>query len=132
MSDESQTRPAGELRERTKAFALRVIRLCAALGDHGIAGTISRQLVRCGTSVGAQYREACRGRSTAEFVSKIQSATQELDETCYWLELLVEAEIMPDGRMRELMREADELMAMLVSSAKTAKRHGGRPPAPET
>src|SRR6266550_1060341 len=91
LNDESKTK---DLRQRTKQFALRVIRLCSTLGSSGAAGVIGRQLLRCGTSVGAQYREACRARSPAEFVSKIESATQELDESIYWLELLEEAELV--------------------------------------
>lgn len=119
MNDEC---PKPRLRERTKAFALRVIRLCSALGDHGTAGVIGRQPVRSGTSVGAQYREACRARSQAEFISKVQSAIQELDESTYWLELIVEGDLMPAEKLDFLRSEADELMAMLTASVKTARK----------
>ena len=85
---------------------------------------MGKQLLRSGTSVGAHYREASRARSPAEFVSKIEGALQELEETCYWLELLIDGHIMPADRLAPLRKEADELTAMLVSSAKTAKKHG--------
>ena len=88
MNDESPS----DLRNRTKVFALRVIRLYSALPRSTEAQVIGKQILRSGTSVGAQYREACRARSTAEFVSKMQSGRQELDETGYWLELLIEGE----------------------------------------
>lgn len=79
-----------------------------------------RQLVRCGTSVGAQYREACRARSPAEFRSKLQSALRELEETAYWFELLVESGFVAPVRLAELIREADELIAIFVASIKTS------------
>jgi len=79
-------------------------------------------LLRSGTSVGAHYREASRARSTKEFISKIEDGIQELDETLYWLELLVEGEIVPASRLDELMQEANELVAILVASVKTAKK----------
>jgi four helix bundle protein len=119
MNDE---RKAVDLRTRTKEFALRVIRLCSTLPKSGPPDVISRQLMRCGTSVGAQYREAHRARSTAEFISKLESAIQELDETLYWIELLSDARIVPTEKLALLQREANELMAILVASVKTAKR----------
>src|SRR5690349_16881545 len=90
-----------DLRSRTKRFALRVIRLYSALpyGTDEAARVLGRQMLRSGTSVGAQYREACRSRSTAEFVSKIESATQELDETCYWFELLMESGLVSGEKL---------------------------------
>jgi four helix bundle protein len=111
-----------DLKVRTKQFALRVIRVCAALGNAGTAGVIARQLLRCGTSVGAQYREACRARSPAEFISKMESATQELDESTYWLEILQEAELIEERMLVGLHAEADELIAIFVASVKTAKQ----------
>jgi four helix bundle protein len=110
-----------DLRVRTKDFALRVIRLCSTLPKSGPPDVIGRQLVRCGTSVGAQYREAHRARSIAEFISKLESAIQELDETVYWIELLVDAKIIAGERLQLLLDEANELMAMLVASVRTAK-----------
>ena len=120
MNDEQKPR---DLSERTKQFALRIIRLCSSLAKNGPAGVIGRQLVRCGTSVGAQYREAHRARSSAEFVSKVECVIQELDETIYWLELLADSKIVPAAKLTLLRAEADELMAIFVASAKTAKRN---------
>jgi len=117
MNDKQAT----PLLSRTKLFALRIIRLYAALPKTAAAQVIGKQMLRCGTSVGAQYREARRARSRAEFISKTESALQELEETAYWLELLCEGEIMPAKRLVELQNETSELTAMLVSSAKTAK-----------
>ena len=93
-----------------------------SLGERGTAGIIARQLIRSGTSVGAQYREACRARSIAEFVSKVESATQELEETCYWFELLADPGLVERQTLTALACEADELLAMLVSSSRTAKK----------
>jgi four helix bundle protein len=111
-----------DLRIRTKAFALRIVRLFGALPRTTECQVIVKQLLRSGTSVGAQYREACRARSSAEFVSKIESALQELDETAYLLELLVEGELVAANRLGPLQQETDELIAILVASSKTAKQ----------
>jgi four helix bundle protein len=111
-----------DLKERTKQFALRIIRVYSALPKSMEAQVIGRQMLRSGTSVGAHYREAIRGRSTAEFVSKIEGGLQELEETAYCLELLVEAEIVSAHRLQDLRNEADELSAILVTCAKNAKR----------
>lgn len=110
-----------DLKARTKAFALRVIRLYAALPKTTQAQVLGKQLLRSGTSVGAHYREAIRGRSNAEFVSKIEGGLQELEESAYWMELLVEAAIVRGQALDDLMAEADELTAIFVASAKTAK-----------
>ena len=111
-----------DLAVRTKAFAVRVIRLYAALPKTDAAAqVIGKQLLRSGTSVGAQYREAARARSRAEFVSKIESCLQEIEETRYWFELLVEVEIVPEKRMKALADEASEITAMLTASARTSK-----------
>lgn len=111
-----------DLRERTKQFALRIVRMYSALPNSPVAWVLGKQVLRSGTSVGAHYREASRARSTAEFVSKIEGALQELEETRYWLELLVDAKLLPSSRLQSLLAETDELTAILVSSAKTAKR----------
>jgi four helix bundle protein len=111
-----------ELKRRTKAFALRVVRLFGALPNRTEAQVIGKQLLRSGTSVGAHYREACRARSTAEFVSKMEGGLQELEETTYWLELLVDSEIVQAARLADLQHEADELTAIFVASVKTAKQ----------
>ena len=112
-----------DLRNRTKRFALRIIRLCSSLprNRNETAAILGNQLLRSGTSVGAQYREACRARSNAEFVSKVESATQELDETCYWFELLAESGLVPDEKLSSLKAEGNELLSILIASAKTAK-----------
>src|SRR5258708_35744642 len=104
----------GELLGRTKTFAVRIVRLFRALPKNDIAAQVlGKQLLRSGTSVGAQYREARRARSRAEFLSKIESSLQELEETRYWFELLVEADIIPGKRLKPLMGEAAELAARL-------------------
>ena len=100
---------------------MRVIRLYGALPKTTDAQVLGKQLLRSGTSVGAHYREAIRARSVAEFVSKIEGGLQELEETSYWLELLVESGIVSADRLVELRKEAEELIAMFVSSVKTAK-----------
>jgi four helix bundle protein len=115
-----------DLKERTKRFALRIIRLCSSLPKNGPPDVIGRQLVRCGTSVGAQYREANRARSTSEFISKLECVIQELDETIYWLELLTESRIVSAGKLDLLHTEANELMAIFVASVKTAKSNKRR------
>ena len=113
---------SGDLRERTKAFGLRIIRMYCSLPKTNVAQVLGKQVLRSGTSVGAHYREACRARSTAEFISKIEGGLQELDETSYWLELLADSDIVPAGRLVDLRTEADELTAIFTSSAMTAKK----------
>ncbi|MFH1268591.1 MAG: four helix bundle protein [Planctomycetota bacterium] len=111
-----------DLRERTKAFALRIIRLYSSLPKTTLAQVLGKQILRSGTSVGAHYREAHRARSTAEFISKIEGGLQELEETGYWLELLADSEVMPASRLANLRKEAEELTAILASCAITAKK----------
>jgi four helix bundle protein len=110
------------MKERTKGFALRVVRLYASLPRSVIAQTLGKQVLRSGTSVGAHYREAVRSRSDAEYVSKIEGALQELEETGYWLELLSDAGACQPSTVTTLRAEADELTAMLVTCAKKAKK----------
>jgi len=121
-----QRRPAQaterDLRKRTKSFALRIIKVYTSLHGTAVAQVLGRQLLKSGTSVGAHYREAFRSRSTAEFISKIEGGLQELEETKYWLELLVEADIVPARRLADLCGEAEELTAILTSAVLTAKR----------
>src|SRR5438309_6520729 len=102
-----------DLRVRTKQFALRVIRLCSALPKRPEAAVIGRQVLRSGTSVGANFREAHRARSDAEFVSKLGDCLKELEETCYWLELLADAEIIETDRLSALHEECNQLIAIL-------------------
>jgi four helix bundle protein len=113
-----------DMKERTKRFAVRIVRMYMALPKTTEAQVLGKQVLRSGTSVGAHYREATRSRSTAEFVSKIEGGLQELAETAYWLELLVETDIVPAKRLEELLREADELTAILITCAKNAKGKG--------
>jgi four helix bundle protein len=114
-----------DLRQRTKAFALRIIRMDSALPRSRAANVLGNQVLRSGTSVGAQYREACRSRSTAEFISKMESCHQELDENDYWLELLADSGIVAPKRLRlvDLRQETNELIAMFTASVKTAKKN---------
>jgi four helix bundle protein len=112
---------ATDLRTRTKKFALRIIKLYQGLPKSGEAQVIGKQLLRSGTSVGAQYREACRAKSPADFVNKMEGSLQELDETTYWLELLIESGIIKAELLADLQKEADELIAIFVSSVKTTK-----------
>ena len=110
-----------DLRQRTKAFAVRVVKLVDALPNTRAAGVMGHQLLRCATSVGANYRAACRGRSQAEFVAKLGIVEEEADESIYWFELLIETGSMPEDRLRDLIREANEITAMIVSSIKTSR-----------
>jgi four helix bundle protein len=112
---------ARDLKQRTKAFALRVIRVFTALPKTTEAQVIGKQLLRSGTSVGAHYREGVRSRSTAEFITKLEVGLQELEESAYWLELLAEAEIVEAKRLSDLQQEIHELTAILVTCVKNAK-----------
>ncbi len=95
----ADNKPPKDLKVRTKQFALRVIRVFTSLPTTTVGQTLGKQFLRSGTSVGAHYREACRARSDAEFISKIEGGLQELEETIYWLELVVEAELIPADRL---------------------------------
>ena len=117
--------PKYDLCKRTKAFALAIVRLYCALPKTTEAQVLGKQVLRSGTSVGAHYHEAVRARSTAEFVSKLGGALQELSETTYWLELMAEAEIIPAARIAPLVRETRELTAILMASSRTAQ--AGKP-----
>jgi len=110
-----------DLKQRTKSFALQIIGLVDSLPGGRTAEVIGRQLLRSGTSVGANYRAACRAKSAADFIAKMGIVEEEADECIYWMELLAEANILPLTRLQPLMTEADELVAITVSSIKTAK-----------
>lgn len=111
-----------DLRARTKAFARRIIRLYVALPRNDtVAQVLGKQALRSGTSIGANYREACRARSKLEFISKIGDCLKEADETLYWLELLVDESVVAARRLQPLIVEADELVAILTTIAKRAK-----------
>ena len=117
-----------ELQDRTKQLALRVIRMFRQLPPTGEAQVIGKQVLRSGTGAAATDREACRARSRAEIISKLGPVEQELDETLLWLELLVEAEIVPPSRMSSLQAETEELLKIVVTSLRTLKRGRVRPP----
>ena len=111
------------MKKRTKKFALRVIKLYAVLPKDTISQVIGNQLLRSGTSVGAHYREGLRARSNAEFISKIEVALQELEESIYWMELIVESGIFPEVKMKNILKEANELTAIFVTIVKKTKEY---------
>jgi four helix bundle protein len=113
---------AHELKERTKQFALPVMSLVDALPKTPKGKAIAGQLVRSGTSVAANYRAACRGRSRAEFISKIGVAEEEADETALWLELIIEDKLLPQKKIASLLKEANELTAIMAASSISASQ----------
>ena len=115
-----------ELRDRTKKFAVRIVRLYKALPLATDAQVLGKQLMRCGTSVAANYRAACRARSKAEWVSKIGLVVEEADETVFWLEMLIDCDIVPGERLRDLLNEAKELSALFTASQRTARGNAGK------
>jgi four helix bundle protein len=110
-----------DFKKRTKHLALRVIELVDELPRHRTVDVLGRQLVRSGTSVGANYRSACRGKSTADVLAKLAIVEEEADETNYWLELLVEAKIVAETRVTEIMKDSNEIVVMTVASIKTLR-----------
>jgi len=110
-----------DLKVRTKQFALRIIRLYMALPKTIEAQVLGKQVLRSGTSIGAQYREAQRAKSDADFINKIEGSLQELDETGYWLELLKDSGIFSSTKLDPLLKETDELTAILVTIVKKVK-----------
>ncbi len=109
------------MKARTRAFALRVIRLAESFPNKPTANVIRNQMLRCGPSVGANYRAACRAKSKADFISKMGTVEEEADETIYWIELLIDAGIIKPRRVDSLLQEANQIVSMVVSSIKTAK-----------
>ena len=122
MNAEKEERQPPDLRLRTRSFALRIVRLYTSLSKAAEAQVLGKQLLRSGTSVGAHYHEATRARSNAEFISKLQGGLQELEETIYWLNLLIDSGIVKKEKLSGLCQEADELAAIFVASVKTVKR----------
>src|SRR5213593_1949821 len=110
-----------DLKKRTKTFALRVIRLVEALPKSRTADVIGKQLLKCGTSVGANYRASCRAKSQADFIAKMGIVEEEADESLYWMEVLVDANIVPPTAVAELSDEGDQIVAIVVSSINTAR-----------
>ena len=110
-----------ELKKRTKQLALRVIRLVESLPKTRTSNVIGNQLLRSGTSVGANYRAACRAKSTADFINKLAIVEEEADESIYWIELLVESNQIKLSLVESLLQEFDEILAIIVSAIKTSK-----------
>lgn len=111
---------ADDLKERTKEFALRIIKLVSALPKTIEGRAIANQVVRSGTSVAANYRATCRARSRNEFIAKLGLVLEETDETQLWLELVIAAKLLPAKRVKPLLNEANELVAIFVTSRKSA------------
>jgi four helix bundle protein len=114
-----------EMKERPKAFSNRIVKLCSSLPSNWVAQTLGKQPLRAGASVGANYRAVCRAKSNADFINKLRIVEEEADESLFWMELLVDNNIVKASRLRDLMREADEILAIVVSSIKTARSSRG-------
>ncbi len=117
---------AGGLKMRTKQYALRIIKLTQALPQNTVGWAISKQLIRSGTSVGANYRAVCRSRSVADFVSKLGIVIEEADESAFWLELIIESGLMKEELILPLLEETNEIISIMVSSSKTIKTNNSK------
>jgi four helix bundle protein len=115
-------------KQRTKQLALRFIEMVDALPKNRTADVIGRQLIRSGTSIGANYRAACRGKSTADVIAKLRIVEEEADESAYWMELLIESGLLSVARVSELMQETNEIIAMTVASIRTLQKRNGNLP----
>jgi four helix bundle protein len=113
---------AEELKQRTKEFGIRTVKVVEQLPNRRTPQTIGQQLLRCGTSVGANYRAACRARSDAEFRAKLGICEEEADEAIYWLELIVELGFVRAALLEKLIIEANEILAIVVASIRTSRR----------
>lgn len=122
MKDEQNDEPPFGLRERTTEFALRIVRMFVTLPKTEEARVLGRQVLRAGTSVGANWREAHRSRSKAEFIAKVGDCLKEFDETSYWLELLTRSEIVASAKLASLQDETHQLLAILTTISKNAKQ----------
>ncbi len=111
-----------ELKKRTKQFGLRVMKMVGALPNDSVGRAIGGQLVRSGTSVGANYRAVCRGRSKAEFIAKLGIVIEEADESGYWMELIIEGGLLPTDKVELLLDEANQITAIMVASRKSAQK----------
>ena len=109
-----------ELKNRTKKFALRIMKLIDSLPNTRAGNAIANQLIRSGTSVGANYRATCRARSKAEFIAKIGVVEEEADESGFWMELIIEGGLLPSKNLEALLAEANELTAIMAASRKSA------------
>ena len=110
-----------ELKKRLKIFALRIIKLSESLPNNKTGNALGNQIIRSGTSPGANYRSACLGKSDKDFLNKLKMVEEELDETLYWLELIVESGLVKQELLEDLMKENHELLSIIVSSIKTMK-----------
>ena len=115
-----------DFRKRTFQFGIRVVRLVQALAKTEVARVIGNQLLRAGTAVGANYRAAARARSRADFVAKMGIVEEECDEALYWLEMLVELQLVDEGRLKDLRTEANEILSIVVASIRTARGNAKR------
>src|SRR5476649_1612138 len=118
--------PVNDLKVRTKAFALNIIKLVKSMPEDRIGRVLGNQILRSGTSVAANYRSACKARSKADFISKITIVEEEADETTLWLELIMESDTLNNDFTKSLHREANELTAIFTSSGKTAKENNSK------
>jgi four helix bundle protein len=113
---------ADALKQRTKTFAVRIVKLFRSLPHTPDAQTLGKQVLRSGTSVAANYRAVCRARSKAEFIAKMGIVQEEADETVFWLELLTETDVLSTDRTKDLLKEANELLAVFGASLRTSKQ----------
>jgi four helix bundle protein len=113
---------ADDLRKRLKVFALRIIKLSESLPNNITGKTLGNQIIRSGTSPGANYRAACLGKSDKDFLNKLKMVEEELDETLYWLELIVESGLLKANLLDDLIKENQELFKIIVSSITTMKK----------
>ena len=111
-----------DLRKRTKQFALRIMKLVAALPKSIEGRVVGNQLIRSGTSVGTNYRAACKGRSKAEFIAKLGIVEEEADESAYWMELIIEGDLLKEELVQPLLDEANEIAAIMAASRITASK----------
>jgi four helix bundle protein len=114
---------ASDMKRRTKSFALATVRFVETLPRTPTAVVIGKQLLRCGTSVGANYRASCRAKSQADFIAKMGIVEEEADESMYWMELLVESGVAKKEEVAHLLDDANQIVAIVVSSIRTAKEH---------
>ena len=116
---------AEQMKLRTKAYAIRIVKLVDALPNTRTCSRLSRQLLDAGTSVGANYRAACRAKSRADFINKLRIVEEECDESLYWMELLIDTGSVKASRVQALMNEGAQILAIVVASAKTARSFTG-------
>jgi len=115
-------------KQRTKRLALRIIEIVESLPKNRTADVLGRQLLRSGTSMGANYRAACRGKSTADVIAKLRIVEEEADESIYWMELLIESGLVSEAQLSELLQETNEILAMTVASIRTLQKRGASSP----